>query len=129
MFRAVIPIMKKSSTALGEELLKSGANVVKDVWKHGDLSAAQKKRGKELLTNITNRVSDHMFGSGYSGGLGVPRKQLKRTVTRKKTRKVTKKGGKKKKTTKPRKSVKSKKKTVKRKRAVRSKQNIQDIFT
>lgn len=128
MFRAVIPIMKKTSTALGEELLKSGSNVVRDVWKHGDLSTAQKKRGKEFITNISNRVSDHMFGGAYSGVLGVRRKQLKRGSTRKKTRKVIKKRGKKK-ATKPKKSVKSKKKTVKRKKTVRTKQNIQDIFT
>lgn len=128
MSRAVIPIMKKSSTALGEELVKIGVNLVKDVWKHGDLSAAQKKRGKELITNISNRVSDHMFGGGYSGGLDVRQKQLERIGTRKKTRKVNKKRGRKK-TTKPKESVKSRKKTVKRKRTVRSKQNIQDIFT
>lgn len=118
-----MPIVKKGTKALGEELLKSGANTVGDIWKTGDLIATKKKRGKELVTNISNRLSEHMFGSGYTNLLGVRRKQLKRTIKRKKTRKAVKRKPKK------RKVVKRKKKTVKRKKVRRTKQNIQDIFS
>lgn len=124
MFRAVLPIMKKSSIALGEELIKSGRNVIKDVWKTGDLKTAQKQRGRQFVTNISNRVSDHMFGSGYSNVVGVRRKQLKRTTKRKKTRKAVKR------TAKKRKTVKRKPKSKKTKKKVsRTKQNLQDIFS
>lgn len=128
MFRAVIPIMKKSTAAIGEELMRSGANVVRDVWRTGDLRGSQKKRGKEFIANISNRVSDHMFGGGYPRVPIARRKQLKSGGKRKKTRKVVKRGAKKgkkaKKTVKPK-----KKKTVKKKKTTRTKQNIQDIFT
>lgn len=97
MFRAVLPIKKKSSIALGEELIKSGRNVIKDVWKTGDLKTAQKQRGRQFVTNISNRVSDHMFGSGYSNVVVVRGKQLKRSTKRKKTRKAVKRTAKKKK--------------------------------
>lgn len=101
--------------ALGKELLRSGSNVEHDVWKSGDLPTAQKKRGKELINKISNRVSDHMFGSGYSNSLGIRHGQLKGGTRGKKTQKA-------KKATK-RKTVKSKTKkagkkgrTVKRRR-------------
>lgn len=95
MFRAVIPIMKKSTAAVGEELLRSGANVMKDVWRTGDLAKAQRKRGKEFIANISNRVSDHMFGGGYPR-LPIDRlKQLKSGGKRTKTRKVVKRSAKK----------------------------------
>lgn len=125
MFRAVLPIVKKGSKALGEELLKSSANAVGDIWKTGDLAVAKKRRGKEFVTNISNRVSDHMFGSGYTNLLGIRRKQLKPSAKRKKVvkRKAVKRKPKKKKV------VKKKKKTVKKKKVRRTKQNIQDIFS
>lgn len=110
MFRAVFPIMKKSTTALGEEIFKSGVNVVKDVWKHGDLVTAQKKRGNELLGNISNRVADHMFGSGYLPNSSF--NQLKHSVKTKKTRKVVRKQTKKK----PTKKSKTKKVSKKSKK-------------
>lgn len=123
MFRAVLPIVKKGTKALGEELLKSGANAVEDIWRTGDLATTKKRRGKELLTNISNRVSNHMFGSGYKNLLGVRRKPLKRAGKRKKARKTVKRNPKK------RKTVKRKKKIVKKKKVRRTKQNIQDIFS
>lgn len=139
MFRAVIPILKKSSLAAGQELLRSGANLVGDVWKTGDLKDAQKKRGKEFISNVSNRVSDHMFGSGYSHLMGrTPLRyshlmgaQLKSSSRGKKSRKTVKRKPVKRKTQK-RKNVKSRAKTVKKKKKQntgRSKQNIQDIFT
>lgn len=131
MFRAVIPILKKSSLAAGQELLRSGANLVGDVWKTGDLKDAQKKRGKEFISNVSNRVSDHMFGSGYSHLMGVRRAQLKSSSRGKMSRKTVKRKPVKRKTQK-RKNVKSRAKTVKKKKKQntgRSKQNIQDIFT
>lgn len=42
MFRAVLPIVKKGTKALGEELLKSGVNAVEDIWRTGDLATTKK---------------------------------------------------------------------------------------
>lgn len=129
VFRAVIPIVRKGTIALGEELLKTGSNVVQDVWKTGDLATAKKTRGKEFINKISNRVSDHMFGSGYSNILGVRREQLKRGSQGKKKQKVTKRKAVKRKTKKG-KTGKSKRKAVKKKNVKRkTKQNIQDLFT
>lgn len=129
MFRAVIPIMKKSSLAAGQELLKSGVNLVQDVWKNGDLKAAKKKRGKEFISSVSNRMADHMFGSGYSNQFGVRRTQLKASSKGKKTKKAVKRKSVKRKTQK-RKTVKKKSKSTKKNnKGYRSKQNIQDLFT
>lgn len=53
LFRAVFPILKKGSSALGHELLNSGIGVINDAWKTGDLKAAQKNRGKQFISNLT----------------------------------------------------------------------------
>lgn len=142
VFRAVIPIVKKSSIALGQELLRSGSNIVHDVWKTGDLAAAQKNRGKEFISKVSNRVSDQMFGSGYGNRFAVQYKQLKGSAHGNKTRKASKsKAVKGKKKTKKTKSSKKAKKTKKVKstkkgktaakkktKKTKTKQTIQDIF-
>lgn len=119
--------MKKTSLALGQEALKSGSKIVSDVWKNGDLSSAQKRRGKEFINNVSNRMADHMFGSGYVNSLGVQRKQLKRSASGKKTSSAKKKKKTVKAKTKKGKTKKgqARKKTVKK----RTKQTIQDIFS
>lgn len=67
LIRTVIPIVKKSSVALGQELVKAGVGAAEDIWKTGDLRYANKKRGKEFINNVSNRFADHMYdGSGYT---------------------------------------------------------------
>lgn len=136
LFRAVFPIVKKSTSALGQELLKSGVGVLNDVWTTGDLKTAQKKRGKELISNVSNRMSNHMFGSGYTTQAAYKRAQSKRSSIPKKTGKVTKRktSSKKRKVVKKKgkntKKKSTKKKTTKKKTAKkRNKQDIQDIFS
>lgn len=132
LFRAVIPIVKKGGTALGQELLRTGVGLAGDVWKTGDLKEAQKTRGKEFISNISNRVSEHMFGKGYIHNLGMNSQQLSSSVGTRKTGKVTKR-----KTTTKRKPTKKKKKPAAKKKkkapakkgkTKRNKQDIQDIF-
>lgn len=116
LFRAVFPILKKGSSALGHELLNSGIGVINDAWKTGDLKAAQKNRGKQFISNVSDRISNHMFGSGYTSTLGTKRAQSKRVTKPKKTSKITKK--------KPAKSkVVKKKKTVKKKNVKKQQKN------
>lgn len=130
MFRTVVPIVKKGSTALGQELLKSGVGVAEDIWKTGDLKYAQKRRGKELISNISNRVSNHMFGSGYTSHLGGYRGQLKRATRRRKVSKVKKGKVGKKRVTKRKSTKKAKAKPRQRKRkTVRTKQDFDHLFS
>lgn len=125
LFRACFPIFKKGSVALGEELLKSGIGVAKDIIDTGDLDGSRKKRGRQFINNISTRVSDHMFGSGYMPTITTQLKQSKRRVVRRKTRgRVTKKKAtkRKKKTTRKRQTVKKNKR--KKKSTNRSKLDI-----
>lgn len=125
LFRAVFPIVKKSTSALGQELLRSSAGVLNDVWTKGDLKAAQKHRGKEFISNVSNRVTDHMFGSGYNNLHTTAGVQSKKRAKPRKTRKTTKpKRGGKKKTASKKKKVTKKKKTVPKKNRTK-----QDIFS
>lgn len=130
LFRCVFPLLKKGSTAVGEELFKTGVGVAKDLWKTGDLNDTQKRRGKEFVNNVSNRFAEHMFGGSYIPHIGARLQQLKRKVRRRKTRvgKVTKKRVSKKKKTVKRKPVKKGGKK-KKKRTTRSKKNIYDIFS
>lgn len=128
LFRAVFPILKKGSSALGHELLNSGIGVINDAWKTGDLKTAQNNRGKQFISNVSDRISNHMFGSGYTSTLGTKRAQSKRVTKPKKTSKITKKKPAKSKVVKKKKTVKKKnvKKTTKKRR---NKQDLQDIFS
>lgn len=135
LFRTVVPIVKKGSTALGQELLKAGFGAAEDIWKTGDIKYTQKKRGKEFINNISHRLSDHMFGSGYSPQLTLLKPQLKPTSRKRRTTKVTKRKvtkrkptKAKKKTTKKRKTTTTKKSTTTRRRN-RTKQDLIDIFS
>ena len=87
LFRSVFPIIKKGSIALGQELVKSGVGLAKDIWRTGDIESARKKRGKEFINNISSRASDHMFGSGYTSQHIMNNPQYKRI---RRTRKVVK---------------------------------------
>lgn len=96
LFRSVVPIMKKGSAALGQELLKSGLGAAEDIWKTGDLEYTKEKRGKEIINNISNRISDHMFGSGYTPYSLNRLPQLRTAIKRRRTAKATKRKTKKK---------------------------------
>lgn len=125
LFRGVFPLLKKTTKAVGSELLKSGVGLLSDLT-HENPEAAMKKRGKEMINNLSSRTSKHLFGSGYTyKGLFPPtRVQSTKKKQRRRKRKVVKK----RKTAKKR-VVRKKKPVKKRKRkAVRSKRTLQDIF-
>lgn len=120
--------MKRGSTALGQELLKAGLGAAEDIWKTGDLQYTKKKRGKQLINNVSNRISDHMFGSGYGSHSLLHTQQLRPIIKRRRTGKTTKrKVGKKKKGTK--KKITKKRKSAVKKRKSRTKKEISDIFS
>lgn len=122
LFRGVYPLLKKTSKAVGSELLKSGVGFLTDLTRD-DADVAIKKRGKEIIQNLSARTSDHLFGKGYAykGLLPYTSAQSIKKTQRRKKRKVVKK---KRKTAKKR---VVRKKSTKRK-TVRSKRGLQDIF-
>lgn len=65
LFRTVYPLLKKGTIAIGSELLKTGASCLGDISHNEDPQYVFKKRGKEVINNLSQRAADHMFGSGY----------------------------------------------------------------
>lgn len=141
LFRAVYPLISKGTKAVGSELLKSGVGLLGDLMNE-DPNAALKKRGKELVSNLGTRTSEHLFGKGYGYNGLLPRGcvQSTRRTRRRKTRvnSVVKK----RKTIRRRKRATTRKKPVKRRRRAkksrtarragvrrrRSKRVVHDIF-
>lgn len=123
LFRTVYPLLKKGSMALGSELLKTGASCLGDISHSENPQEVFKKRGKEVVNNLSRRAADHMFGSGYKNtATGRKRSQSSKTSPGGKRKKVTPKKIKKKQTTK----TKSKSKLKSKKR---SKRDLLDIFS
>lgn len=119
LFRSVYPLLKKGSFALGSELLKTGASCLGDISRSEDPQEVFKKRGKEVVNNLSRRATDHMFGSGYKGAvMGRKRPQSsKRSAGVKKKKKTLQ---------------KNKKRTVRKvkpKSKKRSKRDLLDIFS
>lgn len=65
LFRCVFPLLRNGSSAIGSEILKSGANIISDISKSESPEVAFKKRGKEAINNLSNLMSEKMFGRGY----------------------------------------------------------------
>lgn len=115
LFRCVFPLLKSGSSALGSELLKSGANIISDISRNEPMENVIKKRGKETINNLSKLVGDKMFGSGYKSSTAVKRShsvassRSVKTAKKSKTNKKTKKSPPKKR--KPTKKTKSRKKS------------------
>lgn len=125
LFRCVFPLLKKGSSTLGTELLKSGANIISDISRNEPVEMVIKKRGKETINNLSKIVGDKMFGCGYKTSAAVKRPHSvpsSRSAKTSKKRKTEKK--KKVKKTPP----KNKRKPVKKSKS-RSKSEILDIFS
>lgn len=130
LFRSLYPILKNGSSALGSELLKSGANVISDIVNNQDPQSVIKKRGKESINNLSRMFGDTMFGAGYKTNAAMKRRYSgtsKRTVKKRKTNKNTTKKTSKKAKSKPK--PKAKPKVKRSKKVPRSKSEIYDIFS
>lgn len=122
LFRAVYPLLAKSTKAIGSELFKSGVGLLTDLSSE-DPDAAFKKRGKEIIQNLSSRTSNHLFGKGYAyKGLlpHGPTQSIKKIQRRKK--RAT---GKRKKKN-PKKRIVRKKPAKKRRKPTR--RTVHDIF-
>lgn len=119
LFRTISPILpfiKSASKAVGKEVLSSGVGFLRDIATD-DINSAYKKRGKEIINNLSSRAANRMFGSGYRYK-GLPLQtnyQSIRTPRQTKKRKSIKK-----------KSIKAKRNKPIKKRRVKS--DLQDIF-
>lgn len=120
LFRCVFPLLKSGTATVGNELLKTGANIMSDIARNGDFDNAVKRRGKETIDNLSRIAGEKMFGCGYTANVSRKRKQ---SQTKARGGKKVKKPAKKNK--KP--ATKKKTKQVKKKTA-RSKKDLFDIF-
>lgn len=107
LFRAVYPLITKGTKAVGSELFKSGVGLLGDLMNE-DPDIALKKRGKELVSNLGTRTSEHLFGKGYGYNGLLPRAGAQSTRrTRRRKSRVN--------------SVVKKRKSVRRRRTTRKK--------
>lgn len=139
LFRCVFPLLKSGSSAIGSEILKSGANIISDISKSDSPEIAFKKRGKEAINNLSSLMGEKMFGRGYklndsgkrtqssSGSRGGKKLKTtkKKSTTKKSTAKKSKAVSKAKSKTKSKAKPKIKKQ---QKRKPREKHDLFDIF-
>lgn len=140
LFRCVFPLLKSGSSAIGSEILKSGANIISDIGKSESPEVAFKKRGKEAINNLGNLMGEKMFGNGYKPAGSLKRaqstsgsrggKKAKKTATKKTAKKAGKKAAKKstKKTTKKKPQTKGVKSKSKKPKSKGKSQLLFDIF-
>lgn len=119
LFRTVYPLLKKGSMALGSELLKTGASCLGDISHSEDPNEVFKKRGKEVVNNLSRRAADHMFGSGYKNAV----------ATRKRPQSSKASAGGKRKKVQPKKNKKKQPRKTKPKSKKRNKRDLLDIFS
>lgn len=112
LFRNLFPLLKTGSSAVGSELLKTGANILSDISHMEDPQQAIKKRSKESINNLGSMFGTAMFGNGYNPATGVKRQhsQLDRSRSKKPPKKRVKKERAKPKNTKPKSKAKPKSK-------------------
>lgn len=123
LFRCVFPLLKKGSSTLGTELLKSGVNIISDISKNEPVEMTIKKRGKETINNLSKLMGDKMFGSGYKPTSSRKRPQSVASSRGSKNAKKAKTNNKKKKAT-----SKNNRKPAKKTKS-RAKSEIFDIFS
>lgn len=124
LFRCVFPLLKSGTAKIGNELLKTGANIVSDIARNEDFDTVIKRRGKETIENLGRMAGEKMFGRGYNANATRKRKQ---SQTKARGGKKTKKSpNKKKKPTSKKKTKQTKKKN--NKKTTRTKKDLFDIF-
>lgn len=113
----VLPFLKSTGKAVGKELLHSGVGFLKDMTTE-DIDTAYRKRGKELVNNLSARAAKKMFGEGYTYK-GLPLQTYYQSTRRPQSRKRRKSANKK---------ATIQKKSAAKKKRPRAKSDLQDIF-
>ncbi len=90
LFRRILPILKKGTTALGREVIKGGSDFLSDISNNVDPKKALKTRSREVVTNALRNV---MRGDGYKRRNTASKRQLSSAPQQSniKRRKITKK--------------------------------------
>lgn len=128
LFRCVFPLLKSGSSAIGSELLKSGANIISDIGKNESPDIAFKKRGKEAINNLSNLMGTKMFGQGYKSNTSRKRPHSSSVNRTNKTLNSSSKKAKVKAKAKSKSNTTPKRKPQQQKNKRRSKKEIFDIF-
>ncbi len=105
LFRMAAPVLKRAAKAVGKQALVTGANVVGDLIKGGDVVQSLEEHGREAVANLAEKTSKRIKGAqtwkdlavedqegGHVGRQGQKRLAvaINGTVKRRKTTKRTK---------------------------------------
>ena len=71
IFRMAAPVLKRAAKAVGKQALKTGANIIADVAKGGDLLPALEQHGKEAVANLAEKASKRINEAKRLSDLGV----------------------------------------------------------
>lgn len=90
LFRSILPLLKKTGTAIGQEILKSGSDYIGDLSRNEDPHTSFKLRANETLQKIGKRVLGG--GGGYKTRVQKRKPQLNkgRRPVKSKRRKLSK---------------------------------------
>jgi hypothetical protein len=71
LFRMAAPVLKRAAKAVGKQVLKTGADVVVDVARGGDLAPTLEAHGREALASLAERSSKRIREAKQLSDLGV----------------------------------------------------------
>ena len=57
IFRMAAPVLKRAAKAVGKQALKTGASIIADVTKGGELLPSLEQHGKEAMANLADKAS------------------------------------------------------------------------
>lgn len=88
LFRAAVPLFKSGAKAVGKQLFHSGVNVINDLSRGENIKVATKRRLKEAGQSLTDKAATKLKTMIGSGRPRKKRKLTKKTIIRRKTKKV-----------------------------------------
>ncbi len=71
IFRMAAPVLKRAAKAVGKQALKTGASIIADVAKGGELLPSLEQHGKEAMANLADKASKRLNEAKTLSDLGV----------------------------------------------------------
>lgn len=88
LFRAAVPLFKSGAKTVGKQLFSSGLDLLNDVSRGENVKVAAKRRLKEAGQTLTDKAATKVKSMIGSGHRHKKRKLPKKTVSRRKVKKV-----------------------------------------
>ena len=71
IFRMAAPVLKRAAKAVGKQAPKTGASIIADVAKGGELLPSLEQHGKEAMANLADKASKRINEAKNLSDLGV----------------------------------------------------------